>query len=247
MPVRAVLFDVGDTLWHAPNPPSPVQFRTMAAERARAVLDSFGIEGADAAAVARAAWEAIETAMRSARRGDLREPYYAELARDAVASAGPALTVPQVEELLEAIYISGAEGGKVAFEGAADVLQALKARGYLLATATNRAFGGPRFRSDLQESGLDPGWDAHSVSVEVGYLKPHPAVFEHALAQLGVGPSEALMVGNSLAEDIAGAQQLGIHTAWRRCKPDAEGVEPGFTFDDITQLLDCPLLEVARD
>lgn len=243
MPIRAILFDVGDTLWHAPNPPSPAHFRALAAERAKQALASFGVGNGDPAAVARAAWEAIEIAMRSARHGDLREPYYAELARDAIAAVGPSLTVPQVEELLDAIYVSGAEGGKVAYEGAADVLATLKQRGYLLATATNRAFGGDRFRADLREAGLDPGWDAHSVSVEVGYLKPHPAVFEHALAQLGVHPSEALMVGNSLAEDIAGAQQLGMHTAWRRFKPDAQNVTPDFTFYEIVGLLACPLLE----
>lgn len=243
MPIRAILFDVGDTLWHAPNPPSPAWFRALATERAGAVLARFGFPEADSVAVARAAWEAIENAMRSAKHGNLREPYYAELARDAIGALGPALSVSQVEELLDAIYVSGAEGGKVAYDGAAELLRNLKERRYLLATATNRAFGGDRFRADLQEAGLDPGWDAHSVSVEVGYLKPHPAVFEHALAQLGVAPGEALMVGNSLAEDIAGAQQLGMRTAWRRSKPDAQNVTPDFTFYEPLGLLACPLLE----
>lgn len=243
MPIRAILFDVGDTLWHAPSPPSPAWFRALAAERAAAALARFGFLGADSAAIARAAWEAIENAMRTARHGNLREPYYAELARDAIGAVGPTLTVSQVEELLDAIYVSGAEGGKIAYDGAADLLRTLKDRGYLLATATNRAFGGERFRADLHETGLDPGWDAHSISVEVGYLKPHPAVFEHALAQLGVAPGEALMVGNSLAEDIAGAQQLGIHAAWRRSKPDAQDVTPDFSFYEPLGLLACPLLE----
>jgi putative hydrolase of the HAD superfamily len=107
---------------------------------------------------------------------------------------------------------------------------------------TNRAFGGERFRADLAATGLDIGWDAESVSVEVGYLKPHRALFEHALRALCVRADEALMVGNSLLEDIAGAQALGIRAAWKRSAPDAENVDPEYTFDDVGELLDVPIL-----
>jgi FMN phosphatase YigB (HAD superfamily) len=55
------------------------------------------------------------------------------------------------------------------------------------------------------------------------------------------------MVGNSLAEDIAGAQRLGIRAAWRRCKPDADDVTPDFTFDDLSELLDLSELEAPGD
>jgi FMN phosphatase YigB (HAD superfamily) len=82
--------------------------------------------------------------------------------------------------------------------------------------------------------------------VEVGYLKPHPAIFEHALGALAVAASETVMVGNSLAEDVGGAQRLGMATAWRRCAPDAEGVMPDFAFDELTELLGMPGLEGAR-
>lgn len=40
--------------------------------------------------------------------------------------------------------------------------------------------------------------------------KPSPAFFETALAQLGVGPSEALMVGDDVEADVLAAQQVGI-------------------------------------
>ena len=107
---------------------------------------------------------------------------------------------------------------------------------------TNRAFGGERFRSDLRDAGLEIGWDAESVSVEVGFLKPHPAIFEHALEELRATPDEVLMVGNSLAEDIAGAQQIGMIAAWRISPPDAETVTPDYSFQELTELLDLPIL-----
>jgi FMN phosphatase YigB (HAD superfamily) len=51
------------------------------------------------------------------------------------------------------------------------------------------------------------------------------------------------MVGNSLLEDVAGAQALGIRAAWKRSAPDDEGVEPDFVFDDVPELLDWDVLK----
>jgi HAD superfamily hydrolase (TIGR01549 family) len=43
-----------------------------------------------------------------------------------------------------------------------------------------------------------------------GYVKPHPTIFQAALQQLGVEPAEAVMVGDSLEEDVEGARALGM-------------------------------------
>jgi len=44
-----------------------------------------------------------------------------------------------------------------------------------------------------------------------GRVKPHPTIFQAALDRLGVGAQEAVMVGDSLAEDVDGARALGMH------------------------------------
>jgi putative hydrolase of the HAD superfamily len=243
MGIRAIFFDIGDTLWHAAAAPPAAEFRRLAAERAAPALRRLGVEGADAGLAARTAWDALEAAMQQARASDLREPDYGEVCRVALESAGVRLNRDAAAEFLDAIYVSGLEGGKAAYADAVGVLRSLRERGFLLGTLTNRAFGGERFRSDLREAGLDAGWDVHVVSVEAGYLKPHPAIFERALEQAGVPAAEALMVGNSLAEDIAGAQRAGMLAAWRRSRPDAEGVVPDFVFDELSELLEWPLLE----
>jgi putative hydrolase of the HAD superfamily len=152
------------------------------------------------------------------------------------------ITREQASAILEAGYISGSEGGKAPYPDARTTLVELRRRGFRLGIVTNRAFGGARFRADLRDAGLDIGWDAEAVSVEVGYLKPHPALFEAALGQLGVEANQALMAGDSLAEDIAGAQALGMAAAWRRSARDADGVEPDYTFDEVAELLDIPAL-----
>jgi len=245
MPVRALLFDVGDTLWHAPAPPPPAAFRELAAQRAARTLLGFGVD-ADPVLVARVAWDALEAAMAKARHSDLREPDYPAVVTEALANAGVTLDCEATATLLGDIYVSGAEGGKVAFADAPSTLSELKRRGFLLATVTNRAFGGARYRCDLRHCGLDIGWDAHAVSVEVGYLKPHAAPFDAALTALQVHPPDAVMVGNSLREDIAGAQSLGIRAAWRRSEPDAPNVTPDWTFDRLEELLTIPELEQSE-
>jgi hypothetical protein len=41
-------------------------------------------------------------------------------------------------------------------------------------------------------------------------VKPHPTIFQSALHQLGVEPVDAVMVGDSLEEDVEGARALGM-------------------------------------
>jgi HAD superfamily hydrolase (TIGR01509 family) len=235
--IRAVLFDIGETLWHSREAPPPEEFRRMAAVRAAEFLRTIGLDHPDPALVARSAWIAMEEAMAAARTRDLVEPDYGAVSQAALHTLGLDLSRVEAGALLEATYISGVEGGKALFPGAARVLAELRVRGFLLGTVTNRAFGGERFRADLRAAGLDVEWDAESVSVEVGYIKPHPAIFQHALDQLNIASEATLMVGDSLADDVAGAQALGMATAWRRSLPDAEGIVPDFMFDDLTELL----------
>jgi putative hydrolase of the HAD superfamily len=52
--------------------------------------------------------------------------------------------------------------------------------------------------------------DAIVDSRSHGWVKPHPTIFEAALERLGASPAEAVMVGDSLEEDIEGARALGM-------------------------------------
>ncbi len=54
----------------------------------------------------------------------------------------------------------------------------------------------------------------HLVTSEVtGHEKPHRAMFETALAKLGVGAGRAVMIGDHVDKDILGAAALGIDGA----------------------------------
>jgi HAD superfamily hydrolase (TIGR01549 family) len=239
----AILFDIGDTLWHSGAAPSPAEFRRIRTERAATALAGFGVTSADPASAARTAWASLTGAMATVARNGLAEPDYGAVAANALASDGINLSPGQARAFLDAIYISGPESGKAAYPDARTVLERLRERGFRLGMVTNRAFGGERFRDDLRTSGLDLPWEVAAISVEVGYVKPHPAIFAHALNALGLPPAKVLMVGDSLAEDVAGAQSMGMAAAWRRSRPDAEGVCPDFAFDELSELLLLPELQ----
>jgi putative hydrolase of the HAD superfamily len=61
-----------------------------------------------------------------------------------------------------------------------------------------------------QHFALDGLIAAAISSSEHGYLKPHPSIFESALARADVSAAESVMVGDSYAHDVEGARQVGM-------------------------------------
>jgi putative hydrolase of the HAD superfamily len=85
-------------------------------------------------------------------------------------------------------------------------------------------------RRELEELRVAERVDRVVLSGEVGIRKPDPAIFERALAALGIDPLEALFVGDRLRDDVAGAAAVGMTTAqalWFRADEDGD-VEPDF-------------------
>jgi 5'-nucleotidase len=52
------------------------------------------------------------------------------------------------------------------------------------------------------------------ISASFGWRKPHPAIFNEAIQHFEYPLESYLMVGDKLANDILGAQNAGIHSAW---------------------------------
>ena len=57
---------------------------------------------------------------------------------------------------------------------------------------------------------LDGLIDVAVSSSQHGYMKPHPSIFEAALKLAGVAAADAVMVGDSLTQDIDGARGVGM-------------------------------------
>ena len=75
------------------------------------------------------------------------------------------------------------------------------------------------------------------ISEEVGVLKPHPRVFQHATELTGHNAGEILYIGDSFSSDILGASQFGWKTAWytKEALPEEEN-KADFVFSDFKEL-----------
>ncbi len=116
------------------------------------------------------------------------------------------------------------------------VLEHLKKK-YRLALVSNFDHA-PTVWNVLRREGIHPFFERIIVSAEVGYRKPHPAIFQAALHQLGVAPQEAIFVGDGLEVDIRGAERAGIPAIWmnRRGDPLPPDVKPLAVIKSLEEL-----------
>lgn len=70
----------------------------------------------------------------------------------------------------------------------------------------------PVIYAGLRKLGINQFFNAVLVSEAIGWRKPHVKIFEEALKRLNVKAEETVYVGDSPAEDIEGAKQLGMKT-----------------------------------
>lgn len=93
------------------------------------------------------------------------------------------------------------------FEGSLKVLEYLQQR-YELHIITNGFKETTITKMNL--SGLNPYFKNVIISEDVGYNKPHQAVFRYALDKAKASKAESVMIGDSLEADIYGAQNFGM-------------------------------------
>lgn len=92
------------------------------------------------------------------------------------------------------------------------VLERLRAT-HRLAVVSNFDYT-PTARLVLEREAVAGLFETIVVSDEVGWRKPARAIFETALARLGVDPGDAVFVGDRTDIDVLGAQRVGMTTVW---------------------------------
>jgi putative hydrolase of the HAD superfamily len=105
-----------------------------------------------------------------------------------------------VDALVESVRMSP-------YPDAVPALTALRQRGLRLAAVSNWDCSLGRV---LERCGLAELLDGTVSSAETGARKPDPAIFAFALELVRCQPSEALHVGDTYEEDVAGAREAGI-------------------------------------
>ena len=162
--------------------------------------------------------------------GTIEEIEYPGLVRQCLLDLGVEVRDGELDRFLEAEHAAW-EPARQLSATAHGLLEALRDRGLRLGLVSNAFDPGWLLHRDLAQMGLAERLDFSVFSSEVGTRKPHPEIFERALAALGVQPERALFVGDRLYEDVRGAGELGMTTVqalWFRADEHPEGREPDF-------------------
>jgi putative hydrolase of the HAD superfamily len=162
--------------------------------------------------------------------GVLEEVEYPQLVRDALAEFDLDLTSEELVRFLEAEHAAWAPARALASTTHA-LLEVLRDRGLKLGLVSNAVDPPWLLHRDLEQAGVDERLDAAVFSSEIGWRKPHPAIFERALELLGVAPERAIFVGDSLVNDVGGAAAMGMRTVqavWFRADDAPGAPEPDF-------------------
>ena len=109
---------------------------------------------------------------------------------------------------LETRYIDETPYQNHLIQGARQVLETLKQRGYTMHIITNGFHESQNIK--FSESGLKPLFDILLCSDQVGVNKPDAKIFRRALQLAGAERKESLMIGDNLIADCVGAREQGI-------------------------------------
>ncbi len=212
--IRAIFFDLDDTLidsapaWRAGLDAAFARLLEHRPELARERIQA-AWEGANRALGARL--DAGELTVAQVRERRWRETLAAlGIADDALAA--------ELEATLAETFI----GALRLYDDAAAALDRLRGH-YYLGIITNGAADkalDSQYTKALR-SGLLDRVDSFLASDAAGYRKPDPRIFALALERASVAPAEAVYVGDSIGNDVVGANRAGMVSVllWRGHEP----------------------------
>jgi HAD superfamily hydrolase (TIGR01509 family) len=191
--LRAVLFDWGDTLFHAPHPPEVI----ISAARDAGVA----VSEADARRLWDELWTEGKTPEEIAKGRDLSPEAHRHVWTDLFKRAdrvAPGLSAALYERVMD-------PNSWIPYADARPTLEAVRARGLRVGVVSNVPAD---LRPVFAKHDLERLVDSFTHSFEVGAEKPDPAIFLAAANALGVKPSETLMVGDHQVD--RGAEAAGM-------------------------------------
>jgi HAD superfamily hydrolase (TIGR01549 family) len=200
---RAIFFDAGNTLvYHRLD------------ERARDLTaEGFPARVEDFHAAERAAKQKLDLWLwPQIRQGEVPRAIDHYFWMEYLSSLMGALGVPEAEHarLVSLVYegFRDVRNWSVVMPETPGYLASLKDHGYFLGVISN---SGGQVEAQLQRLGLRDYFQAIFDSAIVGVEKPHPEIFQLALASAKVAANEAVFVGDTNATDVGGAQLAGLH------------------------------------
>ncbi|MDR1809710.1 MAG: YjjG family noncanonical pyrimidine nucleotidase [Prevotella sp.] len=108
-------------------------------------------------------------------------------------------------------YLDRVAGKGILIDGATALLDTLKPH-YPMHIISN-GFNEVQYKK-IDSAGLSPYFDKIILSDHIGVNKPDPALFRHALNEIGMTATEVVMIGDNWNSDILGAKNSGIDQIW---------------------------------
>lgn len=92
----------------------------------------------------------------------------------------------------------------------------------------------PRFNNSI----LDKYFEHYIISEEIGFVKPHPEIFDYSFNKFGhIDKSSAIIIGDNLTSDIKGGNDYGIDTCWiNQFGESKDSIIPTFEIKDLAEL-----------
>ena len=125
------------------------------------------------------------------------------------------------------------------FTGVPETINQLKQKGYILGIITDTAMPISKKLNWFDQSGFGGLWDVFISSKEFGVRKPDPEMYEKAIQQVGICPTDAVFVGHKISE-LEGAHAVGMKTIAFNYE---KGASADYYIDQFCDLLKVPLLE----
>jgi 2-haloacid dehalogenase len=232
--LKAVLFDLGGTLY---------DYNTGARANLESQMEALGWTGAahDASEVL----SAYKDTMRRVFQTYLPQPFYLhrDLFKDALVGLFEALDAPFDPKYYEPFRTTLMQRYKRDLhprEDAVETLRALKQRNLVLGIVSN--IDDDQLDALTSMMDISPHFDFMISSESVRSCKPDPGIFQEALEAAGCRAEEALFVGDSIPQDIAGANQAGLQSVllWHRddSDPPEDGPQPRYRIRDLKEIID---------
>jgi HAD superfamily hydrolase (TIGR01662 family) len=209
LPFRYVLFDLGSTLIYFEGDWAKIM--ETALQEATAYLRSQGLD-LDEQAFPEAYYALIQEYYQ--KRNDTFVEYTSAHVLEAALRAHslPAPAPDVMRQALRVLYgVTQAHWRRE--EDAIPALRELLARGCRLGIVSNAA-DDEDVQTLVDNAGLRSYFDFILTSARAGVRKPSPRIFQQALAFWNAAPEQTVMVGDTVAADVAGANALGIASVW---------------------------------
>jgi putative hydrolase of the HAD superfamily len=237
--LRAVIFDFGGTLMYGRSAWEP--FIAEADEALTAYLRSQGME-LNLSTFPSEFRKRLDDYFKQ-RENDLLESTYTQVLREVLKEKGYDDVAGEVlRSALDALF-AVTQSNWALEEDAIPTLRKLEESGYRLGIISN-AGDDQDVQQLVRRFGIRQYFDFVLTSAACSYRKPHPRIFELALANWYLLPTDAVMVGDNLTADVQGAKNVGLYGVWisRRADPQMERQKAASPDASMTSLSELPAI-----